>query len=57
VTAIVTTTSGGAMKPIIDARTADRYAASASGAFVRKVHDAGSSLGTKNDARSPMASQ
>src|SRR3989454_5213479 len=40
-----------------DARTADQYARERNGAFDWNVHEAGSSLGTKNDARRPMVAQ
>ena len=49
--------ASGSRKPIADARTADQYAVDRIGALKRNDHAAGSSAGTKNDARSPTATQ
>jgi hypothetical protein len=48
---------GGTTSANIEARTADQYARAALGAFTRNTQDAGNSVGTKNDARTPIAIQ
>src|SRR5947209_10716323 len=53
----VMSTASGATSAIIAARVAAQYARVASGALEVKHHDAGSSAGTKNDARRPIVVQ
>src|SRR5262245_45324409 len=49
--------AGGTTSAMSEARTADQYALERTGALVWKTQAAPSSLGTKNDARSPIVPQ
>jgi hypothetical protein len=57
VTAAVSANVGGSTHASITARTAHQYPVADAGAFASKVHEAGSSLGTKNAARRPTVLQ
>src|SRR5712691_9563229 len=57
VTVAETTRTNGSTRPTMAARAASQYAWLVVGAFVSNVQAADNSLGTKNDARTPMTTQ